>query len=79
MIESFMMSDVERSTQTTQGDQENRRPNPDPVIEMYKRDVDRSLLRENLKLTPDQRLRKLQELQQFAAELQAAGRRAAHD
>jgi hypothetical protein len=24
----------------------------DPVIEVYKRDVDRTLLRENLKLTP---------------------------
>jgi len=33
---------------------------PDPVIEAYKRDVDRTLIRENLKLTPDQRLRKLQ-------------------
>ncbi len=27
----------------------------DPVIEYYKRDVDRTLLRENLKLTPQQR------------------------
>jgi hypothetical protein len=32
---------------------------PDPVIEAYKKDVDRGLLRENLKLTPDERLRKL--------------------
>ena len=31
----------------------------DPVIEAYKKDVDRTLLRENLKLTPDERLRKL--------------------
>lgn len=35
-------------------------PAPDPVIEAYKRDVDRTLLRENLKLTPGERLRKLQ-------------------
>jgi hypothetical protein len=31
----------------------------DPVIEAYKRDIDRTLLRENLKLTPQQRLLKL--------------------
>jgi hypothetical protein len=47
---------------------------PDPVIEHYKRDVDLTLLRENLKLTPDQRMRKLQELQQFAEELRRAGK-----
>jgi hypothetical protein len=34
-------------------------PDLDPVIEAYKKGVDRSLLRENLKLTPDERLRKL--------------------
>ena len=33
---------------------------PDPVIEAYKKDIDRTLIRENLKLTPDERLRKLQ-------------------
>jgi hypothetical protein len=48
----------------------------DPVIEAYKVDVDRTLLRENLKLTPDQRLRKLQDRLAFTLELQAAGRRA---
>ena len=31
----------------------------DPVIEAYKRDVDRTLLRENLKLTVEQRARKM--------------------
>jgi hypothetical protein len=30
----------------------------DPVIEAYKKDVDRTLLRENLKLTVEQRIRK---------------------
>jgi hypothetical protein len=33
---------------------------PDPVIEVFKRDIDRTLLRENLKLTPEERLRKMQ-------------------
>jgi hypothetical protein len=31
----------------------------DPVIEWYKKDVDRTLLREHLKLEPQQRLEKL--------------------
>jgi hypothetical protein len=49
---------------------------PSPVIEAYKKDVDRTLLRENLKLTPDQRLDKLQSFVRFADDLRAAGRRA---
>ena len=32
----------------------------DPVIEAYKPGVDMTLVRENLKLTPDQRLQRLQ-------------------
>ena len=47
---------------------------PDPVIEAFKRDVDRTLLRENLKLTPEQRLRKLQDFVAFLATLREAGR-----
>ncbi len=53
-------------------------PGRDPVIEAYKRDIDRTLLRENLKLTVEQRFRKLQELQRFAVELRRAGRRQGH-
>ena len=49
---------------------------PDPVIDAYKRDVDRTLLRENLKLTPEQRLLKLQDFVHFIAELRDAGQRA---
>lgn len=48
---------------------------PDPVIEAYKKDIDRTLIRENLKLTPEQRVLQLMNLQAFAEELQAAGRR----
>lgn len=33
----------------------------DPVVDAYKRDVDRTLLRENLQLTPEERIRKLAE------------------
>jgi hypothetical protein len=50
------------------------RLDPDPVIEAYKRDVDRTLLRENLKLSVDERFRKLLALQRFAEELRRAGR-----
>jgi hypothetical protein len=46
----------------------------DPVVEAYKRDVDRTLLRENLKLSPEQRLLKLQDFVRFLSEVRAAGR-----
>jgi len=49
---------------------------PDPVVEAYKRDVDRTLLRRNLSLSPEQRLLQLMELQRFAEELRRAGRHA---
>jgi hypothetical protein len=48
----------------------------DPVIEAYKKDVDRTLLRENLKLTVEQRFLKHQQFAEFAAALREAGRRA---
>lgn len=46
----------------------------DPVIELYLRDVDRTLLRRNLALTHQQRLEQLQSLARFAEELRRAGR-----
>ena len=33
---------------------------PDPVIEAFKKDIDRTLLRESLKLSREQRLRNMQ-------------------
>ena len=47
---------------------------PDPVIEAFKKDVDRTLLRENLRLTVEERLRKLMDFQRAAEELAPAGR-----
>jgi hypothetical protein len=44
----------------------------DAVIEAYKKDVDRTLLRDNLRRTPDERLEALMALQRFADELQRA-------
>ncbi len=45
---------------------------PDPVIEAYKKDVDRTLLRENLKLTPEERLHKLTQVMRSLGEVRAA-------
>jgi hypothetical protein len=45
----------------------------DPVIEKYKEGIDRTLLRENLKLSVEERLRQLMELQKIAEELGKAG------
>ncbi len=47
----------------------------DPVIEAYKKDVDRTLIRENLKLTHEQRLEKLQRAVNALAELQTEAKR----
>jgi hypothetical protein len=44
----------------------------DDIIELYKKDVDRTLLREALKLTPDQRVRRLVELTRFTERLRQA-------
>ena len=49
---------------------------PDPVIEAYKKDVDRTLLRENLKRSVDERIQNLMDLQRFLEEMRAAMRRA---
>lgn len=45
----------------------------DPVIAQYRKAIDLTLLRENLRRTPEERLRQLQQLQRFAEELQRAG------
>ncbi len=42
---------------------------PDPVIEAYKQGVDMTLIRENLNLTQDQRLRRLQSILDSLEEL----------
>ena len=52
----------------------NPAPPFDPVIEAYKKDVDRALLRENLRLTPEQRVRRLIQFLGFLEELRRAGR-----
>ncbi len=49
---------------------------PDPVIEAYKKDVDRTLLRENLRRSVEERLNDLVRLQRFAEEWREAARQA---
>ncbi len=51
-------------------------PKSDPVIEAFKRDIDRTLIRERLKLDPEQRIVELIRLQAWANELAQAGRKA---
>jgi hypothetical protein len=46
------------------------------VIEAYKKDVDRTLLRENLKLTVEERFLKFEAFMRSVYELREAGRRA---
>jgi hypothetical protein len=52
------------------------RPDPDPVVQAYKKDIDRTLIRENLKLTVEERFRKAMALARFADELRRAGKKA---
>ncbi len=47
-----------------------------PTIEAYKRDVDRTLLRENLKLTPQQRFEKFKAVMINLTALRQAGEQA---
>ena len=49
----------------------------DDIIELYKKDVDRTLLREALKLTPTQRLQRLVELTRFTERLRQAEKKTA--
>ena len=45
----------------------------DPVIEAYKSGIDMTLVRENLRRTPEERLLALEQLQAFAQELRRGG------
>jgi hypothetical protein len=51
----------------------------DPVIEAYKKDVDRTLIVENLKRTPEERLQNLVAWQRFVLEVRRAGKAAFGD
>ncbi|HEV7920047.1 MAG TPA: hypothetical protein VGR02_04565 [Thermoanaerobaculia bacterium] len=46
----------------------------DPVIEAYKKDVDRTLIRENLSESHEERVIALEQMLQFVAEVRRAGK-----
>lgn len=46
----------------------------DPVIEAYKKGIDETLLVEQLRRTPEERMRRVEDLQHALLELAAAGR-----
>jgi hypothetical protein len=46
---------------------------PDALIAAYKRDIDRTLLRENLRMTPEHRLQEFRRFQRLAGKLRRAG------
>jgi hypothetical protein len=52
-----------------------QRSSLDEVIDLFKKDVDYTLIAENLKLTPEERVRRLQKFMEFLEEAHAAGRR----
>ncbi len=51
----------------------------DPVIEVYKKDVDRTIIRENLKLTIEERLRKYQSFLKSREAWKGAATRASNE
>lgn len=53
-------------------DVKQNRSSIDDIIELYKRDVDRTLLRENLKLTVEQRFEQVMNMQIFVEEAHRA-------
>jgi hypothetical protein len=52
---------------------------PDPVIDAYKPGIDVTLLDENLKLTPDERIRKLQQFVDLLDGIRGAANRRTSD
>ena len=73
IIPTFIL--LTEESQSTKEEKMNHLRGLDPVIEVYKKDVDRTLIRRNLKLSHEERLQNAMELQRFAYELRKAGRR----
>lgn len=48
---------------------------PDPVIEVYKKDIDRTLLVENLKLSVEERFRQQMNMHAFTDEVERSRRK----
>ncbi len=69
---------IDKLTENAQSDERHAQDYLDPVIEAYKSGIDRTLIRQNLRLSVDERFEQLMSLQQLAEELRAAGKRASH-
>ena len=67
---------TKRDVIPSEDDSDRGRSSLDAIIDLYKRGVDRTLLRENLRKTPDERLRDLVELARFHQEVRRAGKKA---
>jgi len=52
---------------------DTERSSIDEIIELYKRDVDRTLLRENLRKSVDQRMRDMIDFMEFLHTMRQAG------
>ena len=63
---------TEEKTSALVPQEEGARRSADSLVEAYKKDVDRTLLRANLKLTPEQRLLNLQAFIDAMEELRRA-------
>jgi hypothetical protein len=75
-VHSSRLRDLPCAIMTSEMKQPEDQSGLDPVIEAYKKDIDITLIRENLRLTVDQRFQQLMKLQEFAEELRRAGRKA---
>ncbi len=71
-----ILADILRYNAEAMAEQIKLEAGRDPIIDAYKKDVDVTLIRENLRLTVDQRFQQLMKLQEFAEELRRAGRKA---
>lgn len=69
-----MVQDTRRPDSPGRGQDNVPTLSPDPVIEVYKRDVDRTLIREQLRRSVDERVRRMIEALRLAEELRAAER-----
>ena len=72
-IEEMRAAGAEIVETSSKGNQQPERPG-DSTTEDYMNGVDRTLIRQNLRLSVTERFQQLMALQRFAAELQSAGR-----
>ena len=71
------MSDPPRLTTGSDSSESNAAlpHDSDPVIDAYKKDIDRTLLRENLTLTVQERFWKFEKFMEYVTELRRAGQK----